>query len=234
MGTQSSDGAVNGDVDIAIVGYGPVGATLANLLGQIGVSTLVLEREEAAYHLPRAVHFDDEVMRVFETIGLAEAIERTVHVSPGMRFMDPAGRCLLEWPRPTERAAHGWHTSYRFHQPDLERILRQGLARFASVCVRTRIEALAVDEDADGVTVRCENLRTGLLERIRARYVVGCDGARSFMRRKIGDTPDDMGFNERWLVVDVLLNRPKPELGDFSVQDLQTGAFRDLCARHGQ
>ena len=56
------------------------------------------------------------------------------------------------------------------------------------------------------------------LERIRARYVVGCDGARSFIRRKIGETPDEMGFNEHWLVVDVLLNRPKPELGDFSIQ----------------
>lgn len=218
MCAQLHNGAVNGEAEVAIVGYGPVGATLANLLGQNGISTLVLEREDAAYHLPRAVHFDDEVMRVFETIGLAEAIEQTAHVSPGMRFMDAAGQCLLEWPRAKERTAQGWHASYRFHQPELESILRQGLARFPSVSVRTRIEALAADENAEGVTVRCENLRTGVLERIRARYVVGCDGARSFIRRKIGETPDDMGFNERWLVVDVLLNRPKPELGDFSIQ----------------
>ena len=218
MGTEFGKRAVNCEADVAIVGYGPVGATLANLLGQSGISTLVLEREEAAYHLPRAVHFDDEVMRVFDTIGLAEAMEPTVHVSPGMRFMDAAGRCLLEWPRPKERTPQGWHASYRFHQPELECILRRGLQRFPSVSVRTRIEALAADEDADGVTVRCENLRTGLLERIRARYVVGCDGARSFIRRKIGETPDDIGFNEHWLVVDVLLNRPKPELGDFSIQ----------------
>jgi 3-(3-hydroxy-phenyl)propionate hydroxylase len=218
MGAEFGEGAVNCEADIAIVGYGPAGATLANLLGQSGISTLVLEREETAYHLPRAVHLDDEVMRVFDTIGLAAAIEPTVHVSPGMRFMDAAGRGLLEWPRPKERTPQGWHASYRFHQPELECILRRGLQRFPSVSVRTRIEALAVDQDTDGVTVRCENLRTGQLERIRARYVVGCDGARSFIRRKIGETPDDMGFNEHWLVVDVLLNRPKPELGDFSIQ----------------
>ena len=166
MGGEFGKGAVNCEADVAIIGYGPAGATLANLLGQSGISTLVLEREEAAYHLPRAVHFDDEVMRVFDTIGLAEAMEPTVHVSPGMRFMDAAGRCLLEWPRPKERTPQGWHASYRFHQPELECILRQGLQRFPSVSVRTRVEALAVDEDADGVTVRCENLRTGLLERI--------------------------------------------------------------------
>ena len=64
-------------VDVAIVGLGPVGATLANLLGQAGISTLVLEREAAAYHLPRAVHFDDEVMRIFQAIGCAERCCRT-------------------------------------------------------------------------------------------------------------------------------------------------------------
>ncbi len=216
MNSQFRHGVV--DADVVIIGYGPVGATLANLLGQSGITTLVLEREEAAYHLPRAVHFDDECMRVFGTIGLAEMIETTVHVSPGMRFIDASGQLLLEWPRPAARTPNGWHASYRFHQPDLERILRGALGRFPSVMVRTRIEALAADEDADGVTIRCEDLRTGHLERIRARYVVGCDGARSFIRRKIGETPDDMGFNERWLVVDVLLSQSKPELGDFSVQ----------------
>jgi len=60
--------------DIVVVGLGPVGATLANLLGLCGVGTLVLEREADAYHLPRAVHFDDEVMRIFETTGLNDQI----------------------------------------------------------------------------------------------------------------------------------------------------------------
>ena len=64
--------------DVAIVGYGPTGATLANLLGQAGLRVLVLEREAAAYHLPRAVHFDAEVMRVFQAIGLADEVERGV------------------------------------------------------------------------------------------------------------------------------------------------------------
>ncbi len=217
MGSQRASD-IGYDADVVIVGCGPVGATLANLLGQSGISTLVLEREEAAYQLPRAVHFDDECMRVFETIGLAEAIEPTVHVSVGMRFVDAAGQPLLSWPRPQARTPTGWHASYRFHQPDLENILRAGLGRYTCVATRTRIEALAADEDRGGVTIRAENLTTGKLERIRARYVVGCDGARSIIRRKIGETPDDLRFDERWMVVDVLLRHPKPELGDWSVQ----------------
>ena len=88
------------DADVIIVGYGPVGATLANLLGLRGVKTLVLEREADAYHLPRAVHFDDEVMRVFETVGLSDEIEPNVRLSPGMLFVDKDGKLLLDWSRP--------------------------------------------------------------------------------------------------------------------------------------
>lgn len=87
-----------------------------------------------------------ECMRVFETIGLARAIEPTVHVSPGMPFIDAEGLPVLEWPRPQARTAMGWHASNRFHQPELEVILRDGLARFISVRIRTCVEALAVDE----------------------------------------------------------------------------------------
>jgi choline dehydrogenase-like flavoprotein len=114
--------------EVCIVGCGPAGATLANLLGLCGISVLVLEREGAAYPLPRAVQFDDEVMRVLQTVGLSESILPYTHVSPGMRFVDSGGRLLLDWARPMEVGPQGWNASYRFHQPDLERILREGAA----------------------------------------------------------------------------------------------------------
>ena len=107
------------EFEVVIVGYGPVGATLAHLLGQLGVRTLILERESAIYHLPRAVHFDDEVMRVFQTIGVADRIAMRTLVSPGMRFVDAEGRLLLDWPRPQEVGPQGWHASYRVHQPEI-------------------------------------------------------------------------------------------------------------------
>ena len=207
-----------GVYDVAIVGLGPVGATLANLLAVDGLSVIALEREAEPYALPRAVHFDDEVMRVFQTIGLAEKILPFTHVSPGMHFVDAEGRLFLDWSRPQDIGANGWNISYRFHQPDLERVLRAGASSQASVDIRLRADVYAVDERSDHVEVGFEDLRSGRLETARARYVVGCDGARSLIRRLIGSEMEDLGFHERWLVIDALLKRPKPELGDYSVQ----------------
>lgn len=208
---------------VAIIGCGPVGAMLANLLGMQGIATLVLEREGAIYNLPRAVHLDDEVMRLFQTVGLAERMQPLVHVSPGMRFVDDSGRLLLDWSRPMELGPQAWHASYRFHQPELERVLRDGLDRFPSVSVRLRTEVFAIEQDADDVLLRFEELATGTLRQCRARYVVGCDGARSLVRRLIGAPMEDLGFHERWLVVDAILKRPRPDLGDHSIQHCRVG-----------
>src|SRR5215471_193651 len=145
---MATDPASQGQVhqaEVVIIGCGPVGAMLANLLGLQGVSTLVIEREATIYNLPRAVHFDDEVMRLLQTIDLAEAMQPLVHVSPGMKFVDDAGRLLLDWSRPLAVGPQAWHASYRFHQPHLERVLREGLVRFPSVAVRLRTEVFAME-----------------------------------------------------------------------------------------
>jgi len=206
------------DVDVCIVGYGPVGATLANLLADAGLSVLVLERDADIYRLPRAVHFDDEVMRVFQTLGLAERILPHTHVSPGMHFVDAAGRLILDWSRPMDVGPLGWNVSYRFHQPDLERILREAAGGKSRIDVRLRAEVFALEQGTDAVDIRFEDLTCGALHKARARFVVGCDGARSLVRRVIGSSLDDLGFHERWLVVDALLKRDLPSLGDYSVQ----------------
>lgn len=206
------------EVDICVVGNGPVGAAFACLLGLCGVSVIALERAAATYHLPRAIHFDDEVMRVFQAIGLADRLLPLTQLSPGMRFVDAEGRLLLEWLRPQGVTAQGWNGSYRFHQPDLERLLHEAILATPGVTVRTRADVFAIAPDADGVCVRYEDLATGRLASLRARYVVGCDGARSLVRRLIGSDHEDLGFHERWLVVDAVLRHDMPELGDHSVQ----------------
>lgn len=206
------------DFDVAIVGYGPTGATLANLLAKCDLRVVVIEREAAIYHLPRAVHFDGETMRVFQAAGVADDLEQKVRVNPGMRFVGTDGRLLMDWPRPQEVGPQGWHTSYRLHQPDLETLLRDRLEQRPTATILDRTEVTALNDTGDVVHLTCRAVETGAETQLTARYVVGCDGARSLVRAQIGDDMEDLGFDERWLVVDLLLKRDRPDLGDHSVQ----------------
>jgi 3-(3-hydroxy-phenyl)propionate hydroxylase len=209
---------LDADYDVVVVGCGPTGATLANLLGDHGLSVLVLERALEIYDLPRAVHFDDEVMRVFQWIGIADALADDVVVNRGMRFVDQAGKVLVDWPRPQEISANGWYPSYRFHQPDLERRLRGALRLRSSVTVQLGQSVEALQQDSAGVTVTYRDEGNGQLQSLRAGYVVGCDGARSMVRSAMGVTMQPLGFEQRWLVADVMLRREMPELGDYTLQ----------------
>ena len=204
------------DHDVVIVGLGPTGATLANILGEYGLDVVVLEREAGVYPLPRAVHFDDEVMRVFQSIGLSEGIGRDARVNVGTKFVDADMNLMLDWSRPQEIGPLGWHPSYRFHQPDLEAELNRGLAGQDSVTVLRSADVTEVSDDED--MARVSYVLEGDTRTVTARYVVGTDGARSIVRRSMDSGWEDLGFQERWLVIDVKLSRPCPELGNFTIQ----------------
>ncbi len=197
--------------DVAIIGAGPVGLTLANLLGVRGLSVRVIEKRAQPYDLPRAIHFDGEAMRVFQATGLADQVLAHTHVGVGMLFKNAADEVLIDWSRAQEIGPMGWHESYRFHQPGLEDALRRGLDRFAHVGLTSGVEVTGLDAATGAMT-----LSTG--EALCASNVIGCDGADSFTRRAASLPLKDLGFQERWLVVDAVLKRPRPDLGDYSIQ----------------
>ena len=126
--------------DIAIIGAGPVGLTLANLLGVRGLSVRVIEKQAQYYDLPRAIHFDGEAMRVFQATGLAEEVLAHTHVGAGMLFKNADDVVLIDWSRAQDIGPMGWHESYRFHQPGLEDALRRGLDRFTNVELTSGVE----------------------------------------------------------------------------------------------
>lgn len=216
----NTDNAFDGDTlhDVAIIGLGPCGAALANLLGQQGLKVLVIEREADIYRLPRAIHFDGECMRAFQAMGVADTLLPELIVSPGMKFVDAAGRVLIDYTRPQSLGPQGWHPGYRFHQPRLEEILRTQLRQHPSVQVRLRHDLFSLEPRDDRVMLRVEDMRSGRLLSTAARYVVGCDGARSLVRRFMGTELEDMQSHERWLVLDVILKGERPDLGDHSIQ----------------
>lgn len=219
--------------DVCIVGLGPTGATLANLLAQYDLSVLVLEREADIYPLPRAVHFDDETMRVFQAVGIAEALSEKVLVNPGMKFVSPRGEQLLDWPRPKEITSLGWHASYRLHQPDLERLLREKLKGQPNVDVRMQTSVRTIEDLGAHARVVAHNHIDDNAHNFEARFVVGCDGANSITRREMNANIEDLGFNERWLVVDVLLYQPRPDLGDHSIQFCDPDRPMTYCRNPG-
>lgn len=172
--------------DVAILGFGPVGALLANLLGLAGLRVGVYERDREIYTLPRAVHFDGEVMRIFQSVGLADRIVAATRTSSkGMHFVNAAGQTLMIRRGIDGPGPHGWANNWYFHQPELEQILRAGVGRFVNVEVELGREIANVDE-------------------LDARFVVGCDGARSLVRQAIGSKHIDLGLHQPWLVVDLL------------------------------
>ena len=189
--------------EIAVVGLGPAGATLANLLGQMGVSTVVLEQATELNQMPRAVSFDDEAMRIFQTIGLSEEICEITEVGAGAKFIDSTGQTLVHWQRPMERTPNGWCLNYRFNQPELEDTLRRGAARHPTVTLKPGCELNSLQQDPNGVQVTY--LHDGTRRSLRAAYVIGCDGGRSFTRAHMGSKFEDLGFHEEWLIVDLIL-----------------------------
>ncbi len=204
--------------DVAIAGYGPVGAVLANLLTSVGLSVVILEREASIFHQPRAGHFDGEVMRVFQSIGVADAMAKKAHVNIGMQFRNGNDELILDWPRPQEIGPEGWHASYRFHQPDLEAVLRESIADKPEVDVRLRHDVVSATDKGDHVEIGFRNLDSDETGTIRAKYVVGCDGARSTIRRAMGVELEDLKSHEQWLIVDLRLKQDRPDLPLATIQ----------------
>jgi 3-(3-hydroxy-phenyl)propionate hydroxylase len=200
------------DVDVVVVGAGPVGLTLANILGLQGVRTLVVDERETLIDYPRGVGLDDESLRTFQAIGLVDRI--LPHTVPNqiLRFVDAKRRVLAEMAPPDAR--FGWPKRNGFVQPLVDAELLSGLDRFEHVEVRWGHPMTSCHETADVVTVELDG--EGGPKTLRTRYVVGCDGGRSTTRQLMGVSFDGTTSPTRWLVVDIAndpLGHPNSEVG---------------------
>ncbi|MFF7943355.1 bifunctional 3-(3-hydroxy-phenyl)propionate/3-hydroxycinnamic acid hydroxylase [Nocardia gamkensis] len=187
------------DVDVLVVGAGPVGLTLANMLGMYGVRARVVEERPSLIDYPRGVGLDDESLRTFQAIGLADHV--LPHTTPNqiMRFVDARRRLLAEI-APTDEQ-FGWPKRNGFVQPLVDAELLAGLARYPHVEVAWGTAMTSCAEAGGRVTV--ELATDSGPSTVTARYVVGCDGGRSATRRQMGVSFEGTTSPTRWLVVDL-------------------------------
>ena len=209
-------------VDVVISGLGPTGMTLAHLLGQRGLKILVLEREPQFYGNARAVYTDDECLRIFQSMGVAQELADDMLQDTVVQLVLTDGSVLAQI-KDTKRP-YGWPSSNFFYQPLLETTLAQTLSRYPSVEVRRGREVVSFAQDAEGVTVQhaatdgLQYGKTGATEtitgakpqvrqndarQVRAKYFVACDGGRSTVRAQLGIEMTGKSFPNPWLVVDI-------------------------------
>ncbi|MBR0755321.1 bifunctional 3-(3-hydroxy-phenyl)propionate/3-hydroxycinnamic acid hydroxylase [Bradyrhizobium jicamae] len=195
------------DHDILLVGYGPVGQTFAALAGKLGCNVGVYERYPSLYALPRAGHIDHEIMRIFQSIGCAEAVEKTAVRSNTYEWRNAAGELLInfEW---NADGVSGWPSDFLIFQPDVEDALDAAVRSTGRVTVNHGWEAVGVVQHPDHVQLTVRDVAgkstgaAGETRQVTAKYLVACDGGNSFVRRFLGLEWQDLGFSQPWLVVD--------------------------------
>jgi len=207
----------SGDVfDVILVGYGPVGQTMAALLGSKGHRVAVFERWPTLYGRARAGHVDHEVMRTFQSLGVADAVVENATMADKYVFRNAAGETLMSFDYGAPGIS-GWLSDYIVYQPDIEDALHTAVRRSPAVQVHQGWEAVSVHQDAVGVELGVRNVDLEAdgqsvlgdeVRTVRARYLIGADGANSLVRSAVGIGWTDLGFRSTWLVVDLVPTGP--------------------------
>jgi 3-(3-hydroxy-phenyl)propionate hydroxylase len=207
MGAAAAAAAGQSAGPVIIVGAGPVGTTTALLLADAGIGVIMLERHAEPHPLPRAVHLDDEVVRTLCQAGVgADFLARSRSCS-GLRLLDARHHVMAELSRAAS-GVHGVPQANMFHQPDLEELLLGRAATHPLITLHRTADVVRLGGSAGAigsspVTVTARIGASGQEREFAGSLVLGCDGAGSTVRGLVGVAMEDLGFTERWLVIDI-------------------------------
>jgi len=174
-----------------------------------GISVALLEKETEIYRAPRAIHLDDETIRIFQAVGVLDDLRDSIIPFDSMQFLDKNGKVLLETSMLSEDQPYGHAPANWFFQPSLEEKLRAHLFQKQNIYWFEGYDVVGVSDHESYVHLEARS--TSSLEEIniKSQYVIGCDGGKSQMRKWMNVAYEDLKFNQSWMVVDTFLNNEK-------------------------
>lgn len=192
--------------DVAICGYGPVGSTFAGLMGKLGYRVLVIEKNVGPSPTARAINTDGEQLRTFDRLNIAEkVVENSTEVNR-VHFADADLKPIQTIDQPVGVSSMGWPNSVLFYQPELENFIRTSVESEKNIYIKEGMELVGFEDSEEGVELECKNKEGAT--KFFSKYLIGCDGAGSFVRKKLQVELEDFEYNQEWLVCDAHLTKP--------------------------
>lgn len=207
--------------DIAIIGYGPVGAAAASMFGKKGFNIVVIEPKKDIWDIPRAVHFDGQVQRVFKAMGIYSQVEQIIDEMTGINFINRKGKPIVSLSFENHPRLNGYNEDVMFDQPKFEKILRNEAEKSTNIEFRIGSYLKNLDAKESENVLEIVNTDTNELSQLTSRYVIGADGADSYVRKSTNINIHDFKEDEDWIVVDYLvdekfkINRDRYQVCDY-------------------
>ena len=195
------------DAQVAVVGAGPVGMTLAGRLAQMGVSVLLLEQHPRhTGEGSKALCMQRETLEIWARLGIGEKVaQRGVQWNVGRTYF--RGRELFQVRLPSSSRDH-FPPFVNINQTEVEEMLLARIAELPEVELRWGHRLVGIAQDPDGVTLRCETPAGE--PSMRVAYLVGADGAHSAVRHATGMSFPGRSFPDLFLICDIRAQLPFP------------------------
>ena len=191
--------------DVAICGYGPVGSVCSILLAQYGLNVLVIDKNNGPSPTARAINTDGEQLRVFDKFDIGNKIVENSNQIEKVHFSNSNLEPIQSLNQPLGESIMGWPNQVLFYQPELESFIREKVNDYKNIDVIESCELIDFESFSESVNIKCT--KNNEIYTFNSKFLLGCDGASSFIRKSLDIKLDDFGYNQKWLVCDAHLTK---------------------------